>query len=174
MLQAAGLVNGDFENGLQSWTVKGAGASIDHQVFAVGKASLRITLDKPVWQRVFQEIEVEPNATYCVEYLVKYQDVVAQPGAKFGGGTSWVGLKKQFPQQGIGGGWKLNVGNQDWTKVAYTFTTSAEDKKVAFQLRLANATGTVWFDDVKITKVGEAPRYGCRNLQDGSPWCCSS
>lgn len=47
--------------------------------------------------------------------------------------------------------WK---GTNDWMKVAYRFQTPPGTVKILIENFLWNATGTVWFDDVKLAKSG--------------------
>ncbi|MBQ6472185.1 MAG: carbohydrate binding domain-containing protein [Victivallales bacterium] len=150
---ATEVINGGFEHGAQGWVLKGDGLGIDGEIHATGKRSLRISQETPLWQRAFQRIAVEPNATYRVEFLVKCQNVTAMPDANFGGASSKVNQKEYFPQQGLRGAWNLDVGTLDWTRVSYSFTTSSDEETVELQFQLSNATGTMWVDDVTVTKV---------------------
>ena len=144
--------NGDFENGLENWTVKGVG-SVDRTVSSSGKASLCISLTKPTWQRVFQQIEVEPSTEYQVEYYVKCENVKPQEKARYAGAASWISMKKYLPHQGSGGPWKLDTADGDWKKVSYKFKTGPEDKTISIQFQLCNASGKIWIDQVSVTPV---------------------
>ncbi len=151
-LSSAEVKNGGFENGLENWTVKGVG-SVDRNVSAFGKASLCISLPKPTWQRVFQQIEVEPSTEYQLEYYVKCENVKPQENARYAGAASWISMKKYFPHQGSGGPWKLDTASGDWKKVSYKFKTGPEDKTVSIQFQLCNASGKIWIDQVSVTPV---------------------
>ena len=143
------IKNGSFEDGLKHWIVKGK-ATINNTEAAFGKNSLQITLDKPVWQRVFQTINIQPSTEYILEYYVKCKDVVPKAGAKFAGAASQVLAKKYFPSIGSAGPWKLDKDNTSWKKVSYKFKTTKDDKTITIQFLLSNASGTVWFDNISL------------------------
>ena len=156
-LNASDLIrNGSFEQGLAHWTVKGNG-SVDPGQGAFGKSSLKISLAKPVWQRVFQTVDVEPSTEYVLEYYVKCEKVLPKKGAKFSGAGSWISMKKYFPHHGSAGPWKLDSADGSWRKVSYKFKTGKEDKKIAVQFQLSNASGTVWIDQVSLKKCVTSP-----------------
>ena len=148
----AEILNGSFENGFENWQVKGS-ASIDTTESAFGKSSLKITLEKAVWQRVFQSFSVKPSTTYKLEYYVKCENVVPLADAKFAGAASWISMKKNTPLRGRQGPWKLDTAPGGWQMVSYTFKTGPEDTTAAVEFQLRNASGTVWFDGVKITEI---------------------
>lgn len=150
----AEILNGSFENGFKNWQVKGS-ASIDTTESAFGKSSLKITLEKAVWQRVFQSFSVKPSTTYKLEYYVKCENVVPLADAKFAGAASWISMKKNTPLRGRQGAWKLDTAPGGWQMVSYTFKTGPEDTTAAVEFQLRNASGTVWFDGVKITEISE-------------------
>ena len=154
MLNAAEILNGSFENGFENWQVKGS-ALIDTTEGAFGKSSLKITLEKAVWQRVFQSFTVKPSTTYKLEYYVKCENIVPQPDARFAGAASWISMKKNTPLRGKQGPWKLDTAPGGWQLVSYTFKTGPEDTTAAVEFQLRNASGTVWFDGVKITEISD-------------------
>ncbi|MBR7121435.1 MAG: hypothetical protein IKC94_04255, partial [Lentisphaeria bacterium] len=108
-------------------------------------------------QRVFQSFTVKPSTTYKLEYYVKCENIVPQPDARFAGAASWISMKKNTPLRGKQGPWKLDTAPGGWQLVSYTFKTGPEDTTAAVEFQLRNASGTVWFDGVKITEIsGEA------------------
>ncbi|MBO5724921.1 MAG: carbohydrate binding domain-containing protein, partial [Lentisphaeria bacterium] len=145
--------NGSFEQDLAHWTVKGSG-NVDQTQGAFGKKSLRIHLEKPAWQRVFQRVDVEPSTEYVLEYYVKCSKVVPTKGARFAGAGSWVSMKKYFPHHGSKGPRKLDQEEGSWRKVSYKFKTGKEDKKIDVQFQLSNASGSIWIDQVSLKKTG--------------------
>ena len=152
-IYAVEIRNGSFENGLTGWSVKKGLVSVDNSVSAVGKASLRISFEKPTWNRIFQKIAVKPDTVYKLEYQVKCENVVPQAGARIAGAASWIFLKKNTPLRGSQGPWKLDAAPGKWQQVSYTFKTGKDDTKASVGFQLRNASGTIWIDDVQITEV---------------------
>ena len=171
-LNGADIRNGGFEEGMDGWTGKGPGVSVDAKESAVGKSSLRISLEKPAWQRVFQSFAVKPSATYQLEYYVNCENVVPEKNAKFAGAASWISMKKNTPLRGSGGPWKLDTAAGGWKKVSYTFKTGKDDFTAAVEFQLRNASGTVWtsrrlfcsgqtdFQLNRPERCGRRPRHG--------------
>jgi|GEM_PF-1921513 len=147
------LVNGDFEKGLDGWTLRGPW-KICMETSASGKNSGMIQVEKAQWNRLFQEIRLDPSAEYELEYYVKCRDVILQPGAKFGGASVGVmGLKRQT-LYGSGGAWKLDAGTCDWKKVKISFNSKdLGDGLVNIQIQLTNASGTAWIDNLVLRKI---------------------
>jgi hypothetical protein len=146
------IKNGSFEDGLKHWQIKGQGV-LDKSNAAFGKNSYKITLNKPVWQRIFQNVSVQPLTEYVLEYYVKCENIVSKPNVKFYGAASQVLLKKYQPWKGSKGAWKLDNSNSSWQKVSYTFKTGKDDKNISIQFILMNASGTVWFDNISLKKT---------------------
>ena len=152
-LFAAEIRNGSFEDGLTGWSVKKGLVSVDKSVSAFGDASLRISFEKPAWNRIFQSFAVKPDTVYTLEYYVKCENVVPQAGARFAGAASWISLKKNTPLRGSRGPWKLDSAPGSWQRVSYTFKTGKDDTRASVGFQLRNASGTIWIDGVKITET---------------------
>lgn len=153
VLSGTEIRNGGFESGTDGWTLKGRGMSVDTTESAFGKASLRISLEKSAWLRLFQSFKVEPSTVYQLEYFVKCENIVPDKNARFAGAASWISMKKNTPLRGSRGPWKLDTAPGGWQKVSYTFKTGKEDTEAAVGFQLRNASGTIWIDGVKITRA---------------------
>lgn len=152
-LHGTEIRNGGFESGTDGWTLKGAGMSIDTTESAFGKSSMRITLKKSAWLRLFQSFKVKASTVYQLEYFVKCENVVPDKNAKFAGAASWISMKKNTALRGSNGPWKLDSAPGGWKKVSYSFKTGKDDSTAAVEFQLRNASGTIWIDEVKITEV---------------------
>lgn len=101
------------------------------------------------------ETELKPSTTYLITFFVKTKDVnVIRKATQFGAFV-YLALgdkNRMFFPPSIG-----FTGDMDWKKQGFKFTTPATigfDKSRNLQphlwLCLWNATGTVWFDDIRI------------------------
>ena len=113
-LNGVEIRNGSFEEGLTGWKAKKGIVAIDKNESAFGNASLRITFEKPTWNRVFQSFKCKPDTVYQLEYYVKCENVVTQADVRFGGAASWIFLKKNTPLRGGRGSWKLDTAPGGW------------------------------------------------------------
>ena len=96
------IKNGSFEDGLKHWQIKGQGV-LDKSNAAFVKNSYKITLNKPVWQRIFQNVSLQPLTEYVLEYYVKCENIVSKPNVKFYGAASQVLLKNINPGKEVKG-----------------------------------------------------------------------
>lgn len=129
----------------QSW-------SLDKSTFVKGGQSLKLvnSPDAPRISATQYLPQLKPNTKYLLTFYIKTEDLKAQ-GGKSGGAVVNVndGKNRWFPQN-----WFL--GSMPWTKQGFEFTTdSATNKKYQsyMQLYIHGATGTAWFDDVRLREV---------------------
>jgi Carbohydrate binding domain len=150
------LPNGNFEKGMEGWAItafgkKGQGA-IDDSEKREGRSTLRIDNSEGDDASARQKVAVEPNTHYRLEGYIKTKDVQA---VKRGG--------KDGASLCLSGGWEKTqsvAGTRSWTRVAHDFNTGGETAvEVCARLGYISApvTGTAWFSDIKLTRIGKAP-----------------
>ena len=94
--------------------------------------------------------KLKPNTKYRLSYYVKLQDVKA---LKRGGGVCanlFDDRNRWFPTH------NYLIGTNDWIYQTFEFTTGKNTNakiKAYLRLRIFNAKGTVWFDDVKLEEI---------------------
>ena len=162
------IVNEGFEgkldeNGLpeRGWVLKKVwglekniiGTSIDNTIAFKGKRSLKISLDKVTYRNGIENTGyrplLKPGTVYRVEGYIKTENVAGH------GATIFV---QHYTNPDKPYGWVANLGatkplkgTNDWTKVSFEFITPKDSKfYLNLQLSLWRATGTVWFDEIKV------------------------
>jgi hypothetical protein len=150
------LPNGNFEKGMEGWSItafgkKGQGAMDDNEK-REGRSTLRMDNAEGDDASARQKVAVEPNTRYRLEGYIRTKDVQA---VKRGG--------KDGASLCLSGGWEKTQsvsGTRSWTRVSHDFATGGE-KEVEICARLgyisAPVTGTAWFSDITLTKIGKAP-----------------
>ncbi len=151
------LLNGDMETTggpLSYWSDYGNGTIIrDTTVKFTGNASGKIsnsaTTDDTMLLQHYPALK--PNTTYRFTAMMKTDNVVKNDINKtssgaiiqlYTGGGNWF-----FPTGGL-------TGTNDWQLVEKEFTTPAEPNTSWYvRLRLWEASGTVWFDNVKLQEL---------------------
>ena len=155
--------NGDFSvlpknHQLGKWyapradTIKpGQSWSLDQSTFIKGGRSLKL-----VNERENQKInavqylpDLKPNTKYLLTFYIKTKDL--EPYGRGGGATVNVYDEKNrsFPEN-----WFL--GSMPWAKQGFEFTTGPatnEKNRSYIKLLINGASGTVWFDDVRLREV---------------------
>lgn len=127
---------------------------LDRRVFRTGGQALRITSDGKENYGVTQYLpQLKPNTTYRITLQMKTENIV--PNGKWGGALVNYGDVRNhwYPTTPFNG--TLN-----WTRQGFVFKTGPEtnqDPKRQAWIRLAiySATGTAWFDDIKVVEVNE-------------------
>ena len=126
--------------------------TLDEDFCRDGIRSLKIESDEPVKTSASQWFSgMKPATRYIVTFYVKTKDVLA---AKPGGGAYvniWHGKWQNlfFPQSGY-------LDTLPWSKQGFAFTTGQEigdqskGSKPYIRVHLLGASGTVWFDDVRV------------------------
>lgn len=116
-----------------------------------GKVSLRINATANARGNVNQWVSVTENVYYDLSMWVKTANIVSiDLGAS---------VRLQFFNNS-GGQTRTNLivqswkGTNDWMKMVYRFQTPPGTAKILIENFIWNATGSVWFDDVKLAKSG--------------------
>ena len=128
----------------QSW-------SLDQSSFMKGGQSLKLvtTQDAPDMSAVQYLPELKPNTKYLLTFYIKTENLSPQSR---GGGTAINmndGGNRWYPKN-------LFLGSIPWTKQGFTFITGSETNKERpsyMRLRIFRASGTVWFDDVRLREL---------------------
>lgn len=149
------LVNGSFENGDKSWTLRSwrsnrDALSIDPAKGKSGKASVLLRSSTADDAMLWQKVAVKPKTRYLCCGWVRTEDVaVAEKGGSMGANLSvWGGYEAS----------KSLVGTKDWTYQALVFG-SGDRTEVEVGGRLGHhgstATGAAWFDDLVLIEIPE-------------------
>lgn len=131
----------------QKTAEEGASAALDRNIFAVDGVSLRLSSAGNLVQ-VQQNLPLKPGGKYLLSCFLRFEDV--QP-LKPGGGVGlniMAGQNHWFPDR------RPFTGSGEWIYREFEFTAPADFRKKATYLRLSlrNASGKVWFDDVRLTE----------------------
>jgi len=160
-LWGQGLVkNGNFSDELNSWNSKSP-YKIDNKIFVSSPASLKLNTENANRERwVKQDVELEPNTMYELSFYVKGEKLLPSANlpanlAKASGAAVSLYQKRKSLSYGIDGLWKYCQGTFDWKFAKFRFNSKYfKAGKVNFRLCIIRSTGTVWFDNIKLAKVG--------------------
>lgn len=130
---------------------KRALVSLDESYFISGGRSIKIEgTDEPVI--LMQRLpDLEPNQTYLLTFFAKTENITVRDPEKGGAGACvnlWTSKNEWFPSN-----WY--TGTMPWTKQGFVIQTDREvnkNKTSYIRLRLGNANGTVWYDDIRLRK----------------------
>lgn len=94
--------------------------------------------------------DLKPNTEYLLSFWVKTRDVERETGKQSGACVNiWDEKNRWFPKH-------FPAGTTPWTKEGIRFKTGPKTNQKhpsSIQLRLLNASGEVWFDDVRLRPV---------------------
>ncbi|MEF3306437.1 CBM96 family carbohydrate-binding protein [Paenibacillus sp. GYB003] len=152
------LVNGGFESlaangqptGWNRWIASGTPQyDSDAAVFKEGARSLRIRADAPARSSTTQTHNVEAGKSYKLSVWVKMDNIVSTDRG--------VVLRYQFfnasgQKVGTDSFAGARKGTSDWGQIVQRVTVPDGAVRLLFELFIWNATGTVWFDDAKLSK----------------------
>ncbi|WP_218094113.1 DUF7594 domain-containing protein [Paenibacillus solanacearum] len=152
------LVNGGFEqasNGLPAnwnkWVASGSPQfASDSQTVKEGSRSLKIQSAETSRGSMTQSARVEPNQNYQLSAWIKTDNIVSNDRG--------VVLRYQFSDvdgKKIGADMftAARKGTGDWQQLTHKMAVPSGAVKVLVELFLWGATGTVWFDDVRLSKT---------------------
>ncbi|MFE5319205.1 DNRLRE domain-containing protein [Paenibacillus sp. NPDC056579] len=151
------LVNGSFESvtgGLPSswsrWVASGTPQYvIDEAVFKDGGKSIRIQADATARNSLTQSVGVEPGASYQLSAWVKMDNIVSTDRGVVIRYQFYNSSNQKIGTDSFAGARK---GTQNWEQITQKVTVPEGAVRMLFELFLWNATGTVWFDDAKLSK----------------------
>ena len=171
--------NASFEEGLAGWKAEvhhGHWAPALHENAAIVSSDkntsnhiLRLTLKKKGTVRVAQDVDVQIQARYEVACRIKTETVIGDSGAYL----EVYGIGKQGAMALIGKRNRSIQGTHDWQSTRVTFDTGDNQRarpggtvkesdtfrpnhgyeKIRIFVRLQDAVGTAYYDEVKITPL---------------------
>jgi len=155
--------NGGFEDGLKQWSENPRAATAP-EVKHGGSRSARVTIPADQTDRtgiyLTQQIPVTGGLLYAAEAWVKTRDVV---GASFGDMPA-TGATVILEWADKDGKWLASgdyadgsYGTTDWRRVTTKFMRSPKEAAYAIVFLSMRATGTGWFDDVRLTQTKRNP-----------------
>jgi hypothetical protein len=150
--------NGGFEAGLEGWQTftdaHNRSFEFDRGEAREGWQSLRVTrLGPPIDTGVVQGVTLKPGHWYRLSGWVKTRGLTPANAGAFG--TFHVHSRR--PGDVIARG-ENHKGDTDWTLVSFPFQTRPDDGFVnihAFLAGFGGATGTAWFDDVRLVELSQ-------------------
>ena len=158
VLANAGFEEGDAGN-IAGWrqdrnnqdTDPGNQAVITTDAPHAGRACVQLTCLEQGTVRVWQDVDCQPEQRYEVSCHLKTKDVA--------GGTAYIEVYGLTGSGQLGDLIGLRAprlsGTHDWQRTATTFDTR-EYTRLQVYIRIQEATGTAWFDDVALVGV-QAP-----------------
>ncbi len=171
---AVTLTNPGFEQAegddAQGWGQDAVGEmiSIDRSVRRGGEASLRIHRAKRGMARAWQDVTCLPNRGYEVACRLKTQDVTA--GAAGGAYIEVYGLHPSGQLGALLCKSPHRRGSQDWRAESARFGSGAY-KRLRIYVRIQQAIGTAWFDDVTLAgaRIASGSPLGNVIITDAAP-----
>lgn len=170
MLIGNALKNGDFENELEGWDIwpetllHGASLNSDSAISWQGANSLRIQHKQYQYSRAQQlNVKVKPHTRYMLTFSARGQDIkIAPTGA---GALVFVGYGGQVDKTFFAVGPGKKSGTFNWTSYKYGPFDTKNQTKLGVTAYLHMATGTVWFDDIKLIEFSpDVQKFAERNI----------
>ncbi|MBM3499211.1 MAG: hypothetical protein FJX74_11130 [Armatimonadetes bacterium] len=172
------VTNPGFEAGDLSGWHHGANARLDEDDPSEGQACARLEVAAADEQSVYltQSVPVTPGARYQASCRLRTEDVQAAPGMRMAS----VGAALIHEWADRDGKWKYagsysdgTFGTSGWQTVECEELIAPEDAGYAIIYLALRATGTAWFDEVRLTEVKRhtvvtAPLDGA-SLRDNRP-----
>ncbi|MEN6345044.1 MAG: beta-galactosidase [Armatimonadia bacterium] len=128
-------------------------------------ARVEVAADSPREDRWYLDLKPRPGARYVVSGWVRTRDVVP-----IGNGFAYLALYEYGAKDELGP-WKdfaQVTGTHEWQQFQYEYTPSAQTVRLHIKAGLYRATGTAWFDDIRLAEVtGSVARP--MNTATGSP-----
>ena len=149
------LVNGDFSNGLAGWN----GRVVHEATEGVAKPGCVKVVSDGKGNDAYQHfnrngLALRTNAKYRLSFFVRLKEVAVTKGGKWCGvfGNAWAGGNCWSPR------FFGHTGSTGWMYQELVFQTCddpAKLKQAYVSLKIMNATGTAWFDDVVLEEIEE-------------------
>ncbi|MHC4292175.1 MAG: hypothetical protein ACYSTR_08185, partial [Planctomycetota bacterium] len=119
-----------------------------------GKQSLLITSKDPADIAIVQKISLPPDSLWRVSYWVQTEDLKAA-SSTMTGGTVHIRTLDNLPVAEA----PSNFGTSPWKKeeILFRVPVSGEVQIVLFFVGFGKGTGKVWFDDIDLEKIADAP-----------------
>lgn len=150
---AVAIVNAGFDdphgNPVAGWNPdrQGEGVTSDREGMHAGQGCLRITRTEKGTTRVWQEVTVLPQHHYELSCFLKTKGVTE--------GTAYIEVYGLKPDRSLGD-WLGHAaelrGDQEWQRTAAAFDSGGYTR-LQIYVRLQDAVGTAWFDEVAIMGI---------------------
>ena len=149
------LANGGFDGGVKGWNGR---LEFDATDGVAKPGCVKVVSDgkgNDAYQHFNKAgLSLKPNAKYRLSFFTKLKDVEATKGGKWCGvfGNAWAGGNCWSPQ--LFG----HTGSTGWMYQELVFPTCGDPEKLKHayvSLKVMNAKGTAWFDDVVLEEVSE-------------------
>jgi len=159
-LTDGGLIkNPGFEDGLEGWTKYNIGPAarfdFDTDVTREGWQALRVTAPEPTDAGCYQDVLLKPGKWYRFSGWVRTRGLKAL-------GAGWWGT---FAVCHVGGNDVIakamnHGGDTEWTRVSFRFRAPEGGmvRLIVSFVGKGRATGTAWFDRLKLAEVGQPRR----------------
>ncbi len=139
---------------LEGWIgVDAVGSKLDDKVFVSAPYSMKLISTNPkkgAETRYWTIKKLKPNTKYRISFMVKTENIRGKGGACLNLVDT---ANRWFPDH------NMLRGTSDWSFQSFDYTTApgTNQGKIPCTLgvRILNATGTAWFDDVKIVELGQ-------------------
>jgi len=123
---------------------QGEGVACDREGTRAGQGALRITRKEKGTTRVWQEVTVLPQHQYEISCYLKTKNVAE--------GTAYIEVYGLKPDSSLGD-WLVQItgirGDHEWQRTAAAFDSGGYTR-LQIYVRLQDAVGTAWFDDVAV------------------------
>jgi len=127
---------------------------VDTSVAHSGRQSLRISFEKAQvdFSNISQVVPLHPDSAYTLEAYIKTRGFDASHGLI---------IEAIEPRKGLLARTEMVAGTRDWTKVGFTFRTSAKTDAVTLRVHsepalpssIQRGAATAWIDDVSMLKA---------------------
>ena len=140
VLSNGGFEQVDADGNPAGWTIAKL-VTLDRDVKRSGAASMRITSDTQSVNNINKiYVQLKPNTNYTLIAWAKTDNISGKPGSQV----------YPYEFEGAGGQTMMTwTGTKDWKEKRVVFQTG-DDGEGRINLRMYGATGTVWFDDVRL------------------------
>lgn len=167
---AVNVKNAGFEESGNAASAKDWGQDVTGALTAVdatqkysGAHGLRMSCPDKAMRRAWQDVTCEPGKYYSLTAFMKTQDVT--------GGGSYIEVYGMTGPDTLGSLLQKSdarQGTQDWQRESCSFCTG-EYSRLRLFLRIQDATGTTWFDDVELEPSAEPNPMASALITDAAP-----
>jgi hypothetical protein len=151
------LKNRGFENGLEGWTIYGPRSQFefDTNVTREGRQALRVTASRPTDAGCYQDVMLKPGQWYRFSGWVRTRGLNAHGARVWGTFSICRAAGNELVIPGTS-----HQGDTEWTRITIKFQ-APDSGLTRIYVHLAgwgHATGTAWFDDLKLVEVSPPSR----------------
>jgi hypothetical protein len=128
-------------------------------------AQVTVSPDNPREDRWYLDLTPRTGVTYRVSGWVRTRDV-----KPIGHGFAYIALYEYGADDKLGkwSDFAVVSGTQEWKQFHYDFSPAASTQRLHLKLGLYRATGTAWFDDIRLADITGAATH-VMNTSNGKP-----